>query len=311
MSNIIDSIELGSCIAGPFRMRVVEVTPKMASEMLDLNNGNRRLRGRRVSVMASDMANGDWSLTPQPIILDRARGRLIDGQHRLSAVVESGATVPFLIAIVMRDAVQVQMSVDQHLVRQSSDYLGIAGKRDAMVLAGIASVYQCIVEGQLPWRNQSISNSTKARFALAHDDDLALGVEFYKCLVENPLYTGGMVEPRYPAAIYIAMLPEYRDEYTSFCMAALLGIGREEGTAAATTSAQLMRTLTGQGNSKYPPEHKVRIFVAGWNAHVRGRHTNKFYKVQMGGRFPDVEGVTTPSGKNEPASRLPATAGTF
>lgn len=69
------------------------VTPQVAAAWLQFNRPeNRRMSQRAVSGLVSTMLAGDYLLTHQPIAFD-SLGRLIDGQHRLAAVVQSGVTV--------------------------------------------------------------------------------------------------------------------------------------------------------------------------------------------------------------------------
>lgn len=78
------------------RTEVVEVTPRTAAEWLTLNRRNRRARTLLVSKYAADMAAGQWRMAGEPIKFDTS-GNLLDGQHRLSAVMLSGATVTMLV----------------------------------------------------------------------------------------------------------------------------------------------------------------------------------------------------------------------
>ena len=71
------------------------ITPKMAAEMLErhLNPENQRRQSQSVvESYARAMRAGQWLLTHQGIAID-TNGELVDGQHRLSAIVASGATV--------------------------------------------------------------------------------------------------------------------------------------------------------------------------------------------------------------------------
>ena len=75
---------------------VVQITPALAVEYLRKNTINRPLSKKRVRQLASDMANGRWRYTGDAIKFDEG-GTLLDGQHRLSAVVQSGRTVKALV----------------------------------------------------------------------------------------------------------------------------------------------------------------------------------------------------------------------
>lgn len=80
------------------KIEIREITPDGAREILATNySGNRAVRVRTVEMYASDMAAGRWQLTGAPIQVS-ASGNLIDGQHRLHAVIKSGIPVPFAVA---------------------------------------------------------------------------------------------------------------------------------------------------------------------------------------------------------------------
>jgi hypothetical protein len=79
-------------------IQFVDVTPAMAEKWLRVSAEDQRtLRPRLVAKYADEMTRGEWRLTHQGIAFG-AGGRLIDGQHRLHAVVASGTTVRMAVA---------------------------------------------------------------------------------------------------------------------------------------------------------------------------------------------------------------------
>lgn len=75
------------------------VSPQIAASWLQFNRPeNRRMSQRQVTMLAATMLAGEYLLTHQPIAFD-AFGRLIDGQHRLAAVVQSGVSVQMWVII--------------------------------------------------------------------------------------------------------------------------------------------------------------------------------------------------------------------
>ena len=82
-----------------WRLAIVQVSPELASSMLELNAENQRSKKpAAIRRYATDMSSGDWKLTHQGIAFN-ASGRLHDGQNRLSAVVESGTTIEMLVFV--------------------------------------------------------------------------------------------------------------------------------------------------------------------------------------------------------------------
>lgn len=77
--------------------KVVQITAKKAEELLAKNGVNRPLSLKRVTRYADAMRKGQWQLNGEPIIVSE-NGRLMEGQHRLSAVIESGVeSIPMYV----------------------------------------------------------------------------------------------------------------------------------------------------------------------------------------------------------------------
>lgn len=132
------------------RFEFIDVTPAMARAWLVGNNKrNRKLRETTSAAYAQDMRNGDWLLNHQGLAFNTA-GELIDGQHRLSAVVESGCTVKMLVshgwpAATTRRA-KLMDTVDRGAARSIADMLGLqhgVGTPRYVVIAATALARVC------------------------------------------------------------------------------------------------------------------------------------------------------------------------
>ena len=66
-----------------------------AQEPLTKNDHNRRLSPVRIRKFADEMQNGMWVYNGESIIVSES-GRLLDGQHRLHAIVDSGAEIELI-----------------------------------------------------------------------------------------------------------------------------------------------------------------------------------------------------------------------
>lgn len=101
--------------------RVLTVTPAHAEKWLEMNTGNRRIRPSHVRHLAKQMEMGRWMLSPEPIVFSPQR--LLDGQHRLSAVLMSGCTIEASVALVQNE--DVFRVLDQGVNRNNTDLTGI------------------------------------------------------------------------------------------------------------------------------------------------------------------------------------------
>lgn len=116
----------------PFKISWEEVTPAKAQEWLEkFNTGNRNLRATTVESFAIDMKRGAWSQSHQGIAFASGGGRLLDGQHRLAAIVRSGVTIWFLICRDVPDRIgeakgSVMDSIDRGNTRSVADVLKLS-----------------------------------------------------------------------------------------------------------------------------------------------------------------------------------------
>ena len=76
---------------------VVDMTPELAQEILDRPHINRRVNTHRLARWTRVMSAGLWMLGPS-IMLDDD-GALVDGEHRLTAVIRTGITVRMVVEI--------------------------------------------------------------------------------------------------------------------------------------------------------------------------------------------------------------------
>lgn len=107
------------------KIELISVTPELAAQWLATNtDNNRRISKTTVNRYAQDMIKGKWLVTGEAVKFDTG-GRLIDGQHRLSAVVAAKKTVQMCV---IRDLPEETMLViDTGKSRTAGDALKIAG----------------------------------------------------------------------------------------------------------------------------------------------------------------------------------------
>ena len=96
------------------------VTPNMATEWLEQNKRNRHIRQSHVDDLAQQIKNGLWKFDGATIRFDK-EGNILDGQHRLWAVIESGLSIDtFVVNGLDSDVFAV---IDTGIVRTSADVL--------------------------------------------------------------------------------------------------------------------------------------------------------------------------------------------
>ena len=98
--------------------QVIEITPATATRWLDANEGNRRLDWNYIAQLARDMKAGQFACTHQGIAFD-TQGRLIDGQHRLWAILE--AEIPVRMRVFYNEAPESTIHIDGNHPRRAAD----------------------------------------------------------------------------------------------------------------------------------------------------------------------------------------------
>jgi hypothetical protein len=119
----------------PVRTGWHDVTPEIAINLLRRNRpgANRWLDPATVFYYADQMARNDWKATGQGILVDK-NGRLIDAQHRLYAVVISGATIKSFVVTDIEPEEDLFAYIDNAKARSPAAALQTAG------FNGVASV---------------------------------------------------------------------------------------------------------------------------------------------------------------------------
>lgn len=106
------------------------ITPVTAKDYLAKNKRNRPIRDAVVTLYSLDMKNHNWLFNHQGIAFNE-RGELVDGQHRLAAIIKSGETVLMNVTTGLRDEqrngvlVNVMDTVDRGRIRNVGQQLGL------------------------------------------------------------------------------------------------------------------------------------------------------------------------------------------
>lgn len=121
------------------RIRTETVTPKRAQEWLDRSHDvqQRSLSARRVERLVHAILDDQWVLTHQAIALD-PDGRVLDGQHRLQAIVNAGQIDPDVeceVLVAWESDPATFGVIDTGAARTTADSLKIAGYTNTNVLA--------------------------------------------------------------------------------------------------------------------------------------------------------------------------------
>jgi hypothetical protein len=196
---------------------VVKITPEMAGDWLDSSNhDNRSIRKGHVSSLAAEINKGLWKATHQGIAFSKT-GRLVDGQHRLKAIIEADRPTVLTVFTDLND--DMFGVLDRGANRSIRDELKLGGQ-----YADPCSFISAFAAGKSPGNSKRIPAEVAA-VVLAYQDELREMVE-----ASGQDRTGRTAAP-YRAALIVRLkdastegrrllLDQYRffvtQEYTSF-----------------------------------------------------------------------------------------------
>lgn len=156
-------------------MKIIKkyIRPIEAKEMLKNNIGNRTLNQNRVTRYSNDIQKGMWVEDTGELIKISKSGKIIDGQHRLAAIIKSGIGLHLYIAYDVQD--EVFQVIDSGKPRSAGDVFKIAGVKNYNNISAILQLYNNI------YNNKSTSGTVAIERRLSSKELLSI----YN---ENPSY---------------------------------------------------------------------------------------------------------------------------
>lgn len=243
------------------------ITPERAKQLLETQNGNRHLNKNRVELYANEMRTGRWRLNGESIKIDWT-GRLIDGQHRLAAVVL--ADTPIWFTITSRINPDCFATLDSGQTRTTAQVFTIAKIENAAIASTVV------------WRTKELQKtgyySNGGNAAAAHcgtkENILKIynsDVEGYKeaAKIARSLYDKlRLFSPAFIGAVYYYLTTtlHYDKNYVLRFFNAVHGQGQPINQAEALKNKIIKRKL--EVGTHLKDEYLFNLFVKAWNKYV-------------------------------------------
>ena len=153
--------------------KVITITPDMAKAMLAKNmKNNRRLNHNTVKRYARIMKAGGWNLTHQGLGFDDM-GQLIDGQHRLEAIVMANVPITMMVTYGVQHTDGEAFTIDTGTKRTTQNIMQISGITD-VVYKNMSSYVSAYMRMKIK-TNSSMPEATEIiSYIDRHYDDVAV-----------------------------------------------------------------------------------------------------------------------------------------
>ena len=246
-------------------LELMLMTPERAQALLDTMHPNRTAKKRFVEVLVRDMLSGNWRITGDTIKVD-SMGRLVDGQHRLMAVVQSGLAVEMAVAygVTLDDAL---MAVDAGVKRSASDMLSMHGFSHANNLASVTRNVIAYRMGRPFDSSIMVSNSEILERAEQDTEGLTEAVRI-----------GGRVHTSLSASLSVTGTIAYlagnldREDRDDFFEALITGVGLSENDPIRALRSRLEKDAAkrGQANPRMSRKYLAALTIKSWNMYRTG-----------------------------------------
>lgn len=251
---------------------IEKVTPAKASAWLKRNVANRRVSPKVVRNYADDMSRGEWLLNGEAIKFDQD-GDLLDGQHRLGAIVYYGK--PVRLAICRNLPRAVFKTIDSGKKRGHADIVGLRGVRYP---AAVATAYRMLFfypqeqwSGGKPGKLGRMTNTQLEAVIALHPEVLDLVETVFK----KPYYTSIITQSALLFSFYLASKVD--GELAEEFFQELAALNSRKSGAAAALRARLLEV----NDEVFPPPPGIKLawLIQAWNAYVAGRTPKRFSRM--------------------------------
>lgn len=241
------------------------ITPTVAKEYLEANLSNRRVKQPVVLQYANDMYSGRWKEDTGEVIKISKTGVILDGQHRLLAIVKSNKSINFHIAINLDDSIFDVL--DTGSIRNASDSFTVKGIKQGNTIPSIIAMYNFLVLGK-KFGLQKNHKSTNAVLLEQYflDENIWQNIArqsntWYHAFAKimQPSVFGGFYA-------YFLMLNERKAE--EFLTQLATGIGVTNYSVALLRNKLMQDKLSMR---KMPPTVKIALVIKVWNLFVKGQ----------------------------------------
>lgn len=266
------------------RSVVEKITPEIATEILERSADvkNRKVSDSHVEWLAAQMKAGKWSLNGEPIIIDD-EGQLVDGQHRLWAVISSGTAIETMVTRgVDRKGFA---TIDTGSARTLGNVLGISGENDQNALAAaVAWVHKHSI-GKMFLHNKAAGVTHAIGLALVRKHpEIRDSVEFASKNRTHPILK--RVSRSCLIFLHHRFSAHSKEKATEFFECLSDQRFDTAGTATRAMRDWLLRRKSGGGNTA--TLELLAIFVKAWTAFLSGRAVGaRSYQWRRSGEYPE------------------------
>jgi hypothetical protein len=261
MQNANNVIEL----KGGNSMKVVNITPEIARTWLDSNVHNRPVRETTIRRYVEAMKSGHWELNGETIKFSE-KGVLLDGQHRLRAIVQSGVAIQ---SYVIHDLPsRVFDTIDTGANRSIGDLLALQGEQNNLIIG--PALRMLFIQDELG----SVREMSGKLARIVTNRDLLETLDRHQGLVHSISFIGGLAAIKKYLSVPIASFCHYLFSKIQphHADAFFIKLARSTDLDEDSPILMLRQRLEGMSKSSIGDRlEAIAITIKSWNAYREQR----------------------------------------
>lgn len=241
------------------------ITPGLAAKYLEHNRKNRPIARGTVEFYADAIKAGHWLFNGEAIKFD-CNGDLVDGQHRLHAIVKAGKAIQTLVIRGLDP--QAFKTIDTGRTRNGGDVLALRGIPYSGAMSSAYRLLFRFVNGKAADKRR-ISNTQLLELVDRHPQMIELGTEAMRAPITNDFYAK-------QHQIFFFYLAHSVD--AELARKFLTELHKPDGVEGCLNARYLRERLAAVLEEVIPPATKVRWvwLIQAWNATVAGERVERF-----------------------------------
>lgn len=260
----------------------VLVTPEMANGYLSKNKGNRRPKMPTVLRYSNEMKAGKWKENTGELIKISKQGNVLDGQHRLMAVVHSKESIYFHFAFDVDE--NVFDVLDTGSLRNASDSFHIKGVKNANAVPAMIALADALNKGKVEVRgiqkNQKLSNADLLNKYMENpeywDDVATHTITWYHNFAK-------IIVPSMIGGVYSSLKDTNEELALKFMNELCTGIDITNSTIYLLRNALMKDKVS---NKKMQTSMKLALILKAWNFYKSNKVTKVLYWNPLIEKFP-------------------------
>lgn len=251
--------------------QVMTVTPQAASKWLESNGKNRKISSVHVSKIVASIKKNEWVLNGEPILFDEA-GRLIDGQHRLTAVVQANQPIQSAVITGVTDPNAFQTIGVISRPRGADQIAEMKGVSNAQAVTAAARVVHAYEASKTITNFRAIVSRPVATPGELSDKAVEIEEEYIHCknMLGHNLFRSAKVGT---AVIGVFIILNRIDPVntSSFLHKVRTGVVSIENDPAMTYRDKLLSARSVFENDQQRKFGMMAMTIKAWNANITGK----------------------------------------